>query len=174
MSLRTALELLRVQLDEAIRTVTELQMHVKDEPPNGAAVTDQFAYGADDIHGLLAEARAIVQAINKPVRPADIEPTAAALATAHQLVLEGTFNAGTLLTFEKLAELRDFGRERGGQWLPWASSVHGALELCRAPLLDVQRGSRGLAGARGTTGRRRRSAGDEYRPTGDNAGRKRE
>jgi hypothetical protein len=139
MSLRRALELLSTQLDEAIRVVLELQVHVKDEPPNGTAVIDPFAYGADDAHGLLAEARAAVQTVIGHEQPTDLERTAAALAAAHKLVLDVTAELGSLLAFEKIAELRSFGRERGGPWLPWTSSVHDGLERCRTPLLDLHR-----------------------------------
>jgi hypothetical protein len=138
MSLRKALEVVRSQLDAVIAAVSELQVHLKDEPPDGAAVTDPFAYGADDVYGLLAEAQATVQAVSDPRRPADLERTAAALAAAHTLVLEVTVKLGGLLAFERISELRRFGRERGGQWQPWTLSVHDGLERCRSPLLNLQ------------------------------------
>jgi hypothetical protein len=138
-SLRRALELLRDQLDVAVRAVVELQVQVKDEPPNGTAVIDPFAYGADDVQGLLAEAQAAIRTVIKPGQSIGLEQTAAALATAHELVLEVTAKLETLLAFERIADLRGFGRERGGPWLPWTRSVHAALERCRSPLLDLHR-----------------------------------
>jgi hypothetical protein len=139
MSLRRALETLLARLNYAIKAVEELQAFVKDEPPNGKAVIDPFANGADDIHGMLAEARAIAETVVEPGRPVDLERIAAALGSMHELVLDATENLAKLLATKTIGPLRAFGRERDEPWLGWTRQVHKALETCGPPLLDVHR-----------------------------------
>jgi hypothetical protein len=139
MALRKTLAMLRVQLDEALSVVSELQVTVKDEPSNGSAVTDPFAYGADDIHGLLSEARATVDAVLRTEQSSDLERTAAALGTGNELCLDVAERLDGLLAFDRLAALRRYGRERNGPWRAWTASVQEALEACRAPLAALQR-----------------------------------
>jgi hypothetical protein len=138
MALRKTLDTLRVQLDETLGALSELQVTVKDEPSNGTALTDPFAYGADDMHGLAAEARAIVESVLQRDQPIDLERTTSALGTCHELCLELAAKLDGLLAYERIAALRRYGRERQEPWLSWTRSVHDALERCRAPLSGLQ------------------------------------
>jgi hypothetical protein len=139
MALRKALDTLRVQLDETLSVLSELQVTMKDEPSNGTALTDPFGYGADDMHGLGAEARAIVDSVLQRDQPIDLERTTSALGTCHELSLELAEKLDGLLAYDRIAALRRYGRERHGPWLSWTTSVHDALERCRAPLAGLQR-----------------------------------
>jgi hypothetical protein len=140
MALRRTLATLRVQLDEALSVVSELQVTVKDEPSNGSAVTDPFAYGADDMHGLLSEARATVDAVLRTEQQtSDLDRTSAAVGTCNELCLEVAEKLDGLLAFDRIAALRRYGRERNGPWRTWTASLQEALEACRAPLTTLER-----------------------------------
>jgi hypothetical protein len=45
-----------------------------------------------------------------------------------------------LLSYEKLRELERLGRERKGEWLPWASGTKRGITDCRQPLEEVSLG----------------------------------
>jgi hypothetical protein len=140
MSIRKSLEALSLRLTEMSRVVKELEVHVADESSAGAVLVDKFEYEVQDLLGTLTEGRV---ASGRLVRPSDTPPTpeqvCAGLTACHEVTLELNERLASLLSYETIHELLDFGERRGGGWRPWSQSVHTALEACRKPMADVHR-----------------------------------
>jgi hypothetical protein len=127
---------LREGLDGLRTTVRE------DRPLRGDTVlVDLFGDAADDLLGLTDETSAAAAAgLRAAAAPADLDGVRRALAhcagcrqrLAHRL-------EGDLLSYERIAELLQFGRSRGGEWRAWATSVKAALDWCRPALEPVGR-----------------------------------
>lgn len=111
-----------------------------DRPPKGAAaLVDALADSADDLLGGLNDAvTAAHQAQLAVEHPRDAHRVRLALTTCQR-----SFNrceqqfSNELMSYERIADLMAFGKERGREWQGWATSVKEALERCRQPLYDV-------------------------------------
>ncbi len=113
---------------------------VEDKPLQGDVVlVDLFGDAADDLLGLLDEAlAAAIEGQQAVIHPADLERARRALTTCQKRFNQIAHRfSSDLLRYERIAELKRFGRRRGGEWRAWASSVKAALDWCQQPLFDV-------------------------------------
>src|SRR5262245_20155194 len=70
--------------------------------------------------------------------PLDVDGARRALIACHEKFSRAAqeFSSG-LVSYERIAELKQFGEERGGEPRAWTNGVIAALEQCRGPIDDV-------------------------------------
>jgi hypothetical protein len=111
-----------------------------DCPPEGdSALVDTIADSADDLLGALNDTvTAAHQAQLAAEHPRDAHRVRLALTTCQRSFnrCEQQFSID-LMSYERIADLIAFGKERGGEWQGWTTSVKEALDRCRPPLYDV-------------------------------------
>jgi len=70
--------------------------------------------------------------------PVDIEGARRALTACHEKFSRAAQEfSSELVSYERIAELMEFGEDRGGEPRAWTTGVIAALEQCRAPMNDV-------------------------------------
>lgn len=141
MTLEQSFGYLHQQVLDCREAVTALHVTLTiDRPSEGAsALVDTLADSADDLVGGLNDAMtAAHQAQLAAEHPRDLHRIRMALTTCQRSFnrCEQQFSI-ELMSYERIADLIAFGRERGGEWQGWAASVKEALERCRTPLYDV-------------------------------------
>jgi hypothetical protein len=128
-----------LKLHDALNT---LQVALGDKPPDDeAALADGLENAVLDLMGVLQEARkAALKARTAAGPPVELDRAWRALTVCQEKFhdMERQFAAG-LISYEKLRELARLGKERGGEWLPWAGSIKQSIEDCRQPLEEVSR-----------------------------------
>lgn len=142
-----ALEATFHQLYTCLLELRQVCLHLsttvrEDKPLDGDVVlVDLFGDGADDLLGLLDEALAAAQDGHAAAGyPLDLARARKALAACQECCLRfGVRYWGDLVRYERLRELRRFGRRRRGEWRAWATGVKAALEACEEPLWTVER-----------------------------------
>ena len=110
---------------------------VEDKPVSGeAALVDHLEDTILDIMGSLEEGLKAARAAHKAVdHPRDMDGARRALIVCQERFhgIEQQF-AADLVSYEKVKDLVALGKERRGEWLPWANSVKDGIEQCRPPL----------------------------------------
>ncbi len=110
---------------------------VEDKPVRGeAALVDHMEDTILDIMGSLEEGLKSARSAHKAVEhPKDMEGARAALTVCQERFhrIERQFSMD-LVSYEKMKDLVALGKERRGEWLPWANSVKDGIEQCRQPL----------------------------------------
>jgi hypothetical protein len=141
-SLRTEFQSLGAQLERLYEVFSDLRRLLDDHPSQGDKVllVDAFGDVVDDLLGWLEES---LQAY-APLLPA--EPRKGEhdfdLNRARQVlvVCQDQFNrqlhrfSFDLVSYEKIAQLLQLGRERGGEWQTWAKGIKLELESCQQHL----------------------------------------
>jgi hypothetical protein len=138
-----ALEATFRALDDRLKGVreafTDLRVALQEDSPRRGAplLVDQLGDAATDLLGWLEEAaEAGDEALGHAGRPRDLEAVQSGLLTCHERLHQVAQRfAADLLSYERLGEIRDLGRERGRAWSLWSASVGKALDQCQAGLL---------------------------------------
>ena len=142
MSLRLEFQSLGAELEKQYDVLSDLRRLLDDHPSQGNKVLllDAFGDAVDDLLGWLEES---LQAC-APLLPAepgrgdqnfDVNLARQALA-----VCQDHFNrqmhrySFDLVAYEKVAQLLQLGRERGGEWQTWAKGIKLELESCQQHL----------------------------------------
>jgi hypothetical protein len=110
---------------------------VEDKPVSGeAALVDHMEDTILDIMGSLDEGLKSARTAHKAVENSrDLDGARRALSVCQERFhrIEQQFSAD-LVSYEKMKDLVALGRDRRGEWLPWANSVKEGIEQCRQPL----------------------------------------
>jgi hypothetical protein len=119
-----------------------LCLTVREDLPAGgeAALADDFGDTAEDLLGWLQEALTACTLGERAAAssPPDLDGARRALVTCqdrHNHIARRF--ASELTSYDRLRLLARLGRDRGGEWRPWATSVRTALDRCRGPLDDI-------------------------------------
>ncbi len=128
-----ALQALREELVGLRTTIRE------DRPLGGDSVlVDMFGDDADDMLGWLAEALTAARDGQQAVEhQLDLNGAWRALTTCQQRFGQIEYRLFDLISYDRLAPLMHFGRQQGGEWRAWTSSVKAALDRCQSPIYDV-------------------------------------
>jgi hypothetical protein len=113
---------------------------VEDRPRQGDSVLiDIVGAIADDLLGLTREARKSAADTRKALGPPPDFDRVRRLVTTCQEQSNGLSQriGSELLTYDRIAELKQLGRERRGSWQAWSTEVTRSIERCREPLQEV-------------------------------------
>lgn len=118
----------------------ELRITVVEDRPvkNDAILVDNLEYAVEDMSGWLKEALDAAGAgCDAAQAPADLDAVRGALGTCQERFrrMEDVFSS-KLVSYEPMADLASFARERRGEWRLWVASVRRGIDLCRIPLDD--------------------------------------
>jgi uncharacterized protein YeaO (DUF488 family) len=116
---------------------------VEDRPRQGDSVLiDIVGAVADDLLGLAHEAGASAAEGRKALSPsADLDRFRRQLTACQERFNELSQRfTRELSTYERIAELKQIGRERRGAWLPWSAEVTRSIERVQDPLHQVNEG----------------------------------
>jgi len=138
-ALRVELESLGGQLERTHEVFSDLRRLLDDHPCEGDKVLllDSFGDAVEDLLGWLEESleRCAPFLPSKSAgRENDFD---ANLARRALVACHGLFNQQMqrflvdLVSYEKVAQLLQFGRERGGEWQTWAKGIKMELESCQ-------------------------------------------
>lgn len=141
MALETAFQELDLQFQKLLEALLGLRVTVVEDKPlrDDVMLSDLLGDACEDLLGWCTEARAAAR------------EGARALAGQQDLhcarrqltICQDRYNRIThkfsldLVAYERIAEINRLGRERGGEWRTWASSVKTSLDACQQPLYDV-------------------------------------
>lgn len=113
---------------------------VEDRPRRGDVIfVDMLSDITDELLGRIEEALQAARRGQQDIGGrADMGGVRQELTTCQEL-FNGMAHRFTseLMHYERMAELAQVGRERGGEWRAWADSVRQALEGCRQPLFEA-------------------------------------
>jgi hypothetical protein len=141
MTLEASFDSLVLRLQVLRDALSSLRIMVGEDQPltGGVVLVDNVSNTLEDLWTSLegadnasGEGR---QAVNYPT---DLQSARRSLVRCQQFFNDVSYRlTSDLLSYERLAELTTFGRERGGEWRGWADSVKKALERCWQPAFDV-------------------------------------
>lgn len=142
MALRVEIENLGCQLERMHEAFSDLRRLLDDHPSEGDKVLliDSFGDAVEDLLGWLEESLqkcALFLPSKCEGRAPDFD---AHLARQALVACHGLFNQQMqrflvdLVSYDKVAQLLQFGRERGGEWQTWAKSIKMELENCQQHL----------------------------------------
>lgn len=146
MSLRTEFQSLYAQLESLHEALSELRAAIDDRPPKGESVLllDSFGDAVEDTLGWLGEALALVApavgggAQQRGETGFDVNRARQALVFCqdqfNRITHRFTFD---LVSYERVSQLMQLGRERRGEWQGWAVGVRRELEACQQHLYDT-------------------------------------
>jgi hypothetical protein len=141
-SLRTEFQNLRTQQERLHEVFSDLRRLLDDHPAEGNKVLllDSFGDAVEDLLGWLEESTQTCA----PLLPAETDAKNhefdANLARRALVVCQDLFNRKMhrfsidLVSYDKIAQLLQFGRERGGEWQGWAKGIKLELETCQQHL----------------------------------------
>lgn len=128
------------QLGKLGEAFHELRITFGDKPTQGdVALVDRLGDSIEDAAGWLEEALAAGVNAEKAVEhPLNIELARKELTTCQERFNRTAQQYSVeLVSYDRIAELARFGRQRGGEWKRWAETVKEVLERCREPLYDA-------------------------------------
>ena len=142
MALRVELENLGCQLERMHEVFSDLRRLLDDHPSEGDKVLllDSFGDSVEDLLGWMEESLQRCA----PLLPSKTDGRGndfdANVARQALVVCQALFNQQMhcflvdLVSYEKVAQLLQFGRERGGEWQTWAKGIKMELENCQQHL----------------------------------------
>lgn len=142
MSLRTEFQSLGAQLERLYEVFSDLRRLLDDHPAQGDKVLllDSFGDVVDDLLGWLEESLQVCAPL-LPAEPRRSEPDFDAGAGRQALVVcQDLFNRQMqrflfdMVSYDKVAQLLQLGRARGGEWQAWAKGIKMELESCQQHL----------------------------------------
>ena len=141
MALASAFQTLSNQLRELNEALLALRTTSREDKPlsDDAVLVDVFGDAADDLLGWLEGAlQAARDAQLAAAHPTDLNRAWRALSACQQRFsqVQQRYHAD-LNSYERIAELTEFGQQRGGEWQAWATSVKAGLDDCRDPIDGV-------------------------------------
>jgi hypothetical protein len=141
-----ALERVFQDLGEQLRRLHDALLGLRvtareDKPLRGDTVlSDRFGDATDDLLGWLEEAmQGATVGCQCVGHPLDLNRAGRALTACHEAYQRlAQHFAAELVSYERIAELRQLGRKRRGEWRAWAGSLEVALNRCQQPLDEAQ------------------------------------
>ena len=142
MSLRTEFQNLRTQYERLHEVFSDLRRLLDDHPAQGNKVLllDSFGDAVEDLLGWLEESSQTCVPLLPPEvvgRNSDFDTNSArrALVVCQELLNRQMHRFSVdLVSYDKIAQLLQFGRERGGEWQTWAKGIKMELETCQQHL----------------------------------------
>jgi hypothetical protein len=117
-----------------------LRQAADDHPLTGESVfTDLYGEGADELAGWTSEAQHWAAQFQRAWDTADHSAGQVALSAVSAALARLRERLYLDLVYPRLSELAQAGRERGGEWQPWAAAVQAAAEGCLEPLARAER-----------------------------------
>jgi hypothetical protein len=107
--------------------------------PGDHVLVERLGDGVDDVLGYVDEALAAM----RRSQPDACQPVAWERVCQTLVTCQSGYNHAArsfwfrLATYEQIADLLRLGRERGGEWRPWSSSVRQGLDCCQQPFFEV-------------------------------------
>ena len=138
MSLRTEFQNLKTQQERLHEVFSDLRRLLDDHPAEGEKVQllDSFGDAVEDLLGWLEESSETCAPL-LPVEPAGSTEFDANLARRALVHCQELFNRKMhrflidLVSYDRIAQLLQVGRERGGEWNGWAKGIKLELETCQ-------------------------------------------
>ena len=139
MSLRTEFQNLRTQQERLHEVFSDLRRLLDDHPAQGNKVLllDSFGDAVEDLLGWLEESSQTCAPLLPAQTHCDFDIN---LARRSLVVCQDSFNRQMhrflidLVSYDKISQLLQFGRERGGEWQAWAKGIKLELETCQQHL----------------------------------------
>ncbi|WP_407572546.1 hypothetical protein [Deinococcus altitudinis] len=117
-----------------------LRQAADDHPVDGESVfTDLYGEGADEMAGQTSEAQHRAHQFRRAWTGGDLSAAQTALSGLSTALARLRERLYLDLVYPRLSELNELGRERGGEWTPWAAAVQSAVEGCLEPLARAER-----------------------------------
>jgi hypothetical protein len=141
-SLRTEFQSLGVQLERLYEVFSDLRRLLDDHPSEGDKVLllDAFGDAVEELLGWLDESLQTCAPLLPSDRKTSEQEFDVNLARQALVVCQDQFNRQMhrflfdLVSYEKIAQLLQLGRERGGEWHAWAKGIKVELESCQQHL----------------------------------------
>jgi hypothetical protein len=141
MTLEASFQVLSIRFQALRDAVSSLHITAgEDKPLSGEVVLVETITNAvaDLLGSLEAGDNHARQALKAVAYPSDLQTTRHALVLCQQHFNDLSYRlASELLSYERVAELTEFGAERGGEWFAWSNALIEALGCCRQPVFDV-------------------------------------
>ena len=144
MSLRTEFQGLHAQLESLQERLSGLRTAIDDHPTKGVSphLLDSIGDAVEDALGWLEEALGLTEPLARSTERKssgfDVNGARTALAFCQEqfnrIMSRFTFD---LVSYERIAQLMQLGRERRGEWQTWAGLIRQELEGCQQHLYDV-------------------------------------
>lgn len=134
MSLGKDLELLVARQRALAAHLAELRVTLAEDRPRGhdLALVDRRMDAVDDLVGLGEQAVDAAddarRAAARPVDPPGIGRALVLFQESHRALAARLWR--DVSSFDRVAEVRRAARDRGGEWLLWATTVEAALRAC--------------------------------------------
>lgn len=117
-----------------------LRQAADDHPLTGESVfTDLYGEGADELAGQTTGAQHQAARFRRAWAGGDLSTAQSALSGLSAALARLRDRLYFDLVYPRLSELRELGRKRGGEWIPWAAAVQAAVEGCLEPLARAER-----------------------------------
>ena len=134
MSLGKDLELLAARQDALAASLEELRVTLAEDRPlaRDLALADRRTDAVEDLGGVCEQARRAGEEARRAAdRPVDLPRLGRALVVCHECQQSMTERLWRDIgAFDRVRELSRAARERGGEWLLWATTVEAALRAC--------------------------------------------
>jgi hypothetical protein len=141
LALEAAFKDVNTQMRSLHEAFVELRLVVVEEQPllGDHVLAEMYEDVAEDLLGWLTEALAQAGKGQQAARhPANLEVARVCLVDCQERYNNISHRYwSNLLSYERLSELLETGRERGGDWLLWSHAVKERLERCRHPLYST-------------------------------------
>lgn len=126
-------------LDHLQHGFAALRQATDDHPLEGESVfTDLYGEGADELAGWVSEAQYAAGLYRRAWECRDLSAAQTALSRVSAALARVRERLYLDLVYPRLSELAQAGRERGGEWQPWAAAVQAAVEGCLDPLARAE------------------------------------
>jgi hypothetical protein len=138
MALEVAFKILCTELQTLREGLSGLLITIREDKPlsNDALLVDILNDTIEELLGWLEEGMMAAYEGQLAVgHPIDLDHARRALARCqekHNLITQKY--ALDMISYERVDELLELGRQRKGEWLAWSVSVKDGLEHCRQPL----------------------------------------
>jgi len=138
MALEESLKKFGSSLDNLREAFTGVRIRVAEDRPRNerALITDGLEDIVEAVWGSLQDAdkhgMAARIALDREPRLHEVRRSLAKCQQAFRTATHRYFSE--LISYARLAELKEFGRERGSAWEAWVETVMSGLEKCRVPL----------------------------------------
>jgi hypothetical protein len=128
---------LETELTRLEEAFSALQVTIfEDRPLSGETMlVDRFGYAVMDSIGPVQQALSMLRTPRRAVISlASSEPRNNLLLVHRSLLDVACRYRDSLAAYDSIQALRQFGREKGREWLSWTSVVKDAIDRCAAPL----------------------------------------
>ncbi len=138
MTLKNSITALNQALQALSELMEELRLTIQEDHPlqEESALVDLFGDAVEDCLGWLQEARRIaLEQQGELDTHTDLLRIRRALPACQELLGRCERRYHNLVAYDSLRDILNFGRQHGGEWQAWTTSVKESLESCQ-PYFD--------------------------------------